>query len=199
MCISKRFNPRSRKGNDCCQFFDHYVFFVSIHVPARGTTKFPWQACPCSAVSIHVPARGTTWKMLISIIIHGFQSTFPQGERQEHKRDFERYKEFQSTFPRGERPDSKESGFVKESFNPRSHEGNDLFSVMSWSFRSMFQSTFPRGERQVSVHLHPHTCMFQSTFPRGERLLNQEVLEDWAWFQSTFPRGERRLCFPYFP
>ena len=55
-------------------------------------------------VSIHVPTRGTTTDI----------------------GSLHRYLRFQSTFPRGERRKYRRVSVVLDSFNPRSHEGNDL-------------------------------------------------------------------------
>ena len=53
------FNPRSRKGNDVDMGSHACQGFISIHVPARGTTQFP------------------TFGNIKTI----FQSTYPQGDR----------------------------------------------------------------------------------------------------------------------
>ena len=54
------FNPRSREGNDLPAVNVTAVSDVSIHVPARGTTKMGTESVFVIIVSIHVPARGTT-------------------------------------------------------------------------------------------------------------------------------------------
>ena len=120
------FNPRSRKGNDtgCTCAGSHPS--VSIHVPARGTTKVSNKCCQYLKVSIHVPARGTTFGNFYFSNKHTsfnprsrkgndrkqpekipdqctFQSTFPQGERQEAISISNSTQKFQSTFPQGER------------------------------------------------------------------------------------------------
>ena len=78
----KRFNPRSREGNDGCYFYTHFSYkcfnprsregndvlqfllespeAVSIHVPARETTTLWELHLRTILVSIHVPARETT-------------------------------------------------------------------------------------------------------------------------------------------
>ncbi len=55
------FNPRSRKGSDRCQ-----------EVWLRMTI-----------ISIHAPARGATFSMAAQLLQSIFQSTLPQGERQQ--------------------------------------------------------------------------------------------------------------------
>ena len=81
--LLRRFNPRSREGNDSFSSAAKYIdsafqstfprrerletkscklrfFYVSIHVPAKGTTKADQGIRAQSIVSIHVPAKGTT-------------------------------------------------------------------------------------------------------------------------------------------
>ena len=148
--LSSSFNPRSRTGNDLILKIDSYIFKVSIHVPARGTTGLGIMIRKLGQVSIHVPARGTTaedaasgWVLTVSIHVpargtthmpenaerdNGFQSTFPHGERlgAEHIERIDAW--FQSTFPHGER-----------------HIGITAKTLYDW-----FQSTFPHGERRCS-------------------------------------------------
>ena len=58
--MSNSFNPRSRKGNDTDSVSVLFHITVSIHVPARGTTQQNCIGDTQFIVSIHVPARGTT-------------------------------------------------------------------------------------------------------------------------------------------
>ena len=57
---AKNFNPRSRVGNDCIIRLPLYFSFISIHVPAWGTTEFLATENKDNVISIHVPAWGTT-------------------------------------------------------------------------------------------------------------------------------------------
>ena len=81
--VTGSFNPRSREGNDAVCWEGRRAWQkVSIHVPARGTTRMLLILFAIVLVSIHVPARGTT-KMILAILSEeAFQSTFPRGERQ---------------------------------------------------------------------------------------------------------------------
>ena len=102
------FNPRSRTGNDA-NIGDVPVYkYVSIHVPARGTTPDErLRVYDSIMVSIHVPARGTT----------------------SHEREWRIEVEFQSTFPHGERRETGRTSWSSiYSFNPRSRTGNDKSS-----------------------------------------------------------------------
>ena len=99
-------------------------------------------------------------------------------------------------------------------FNPRSREGNDVWTGKFKEVIKWFQSTFPRGERHGRRKVPCVLCRFQSTFPRGERHarrsaglllckvsihvpargttgLKTALLNVTTTFQSTFPRGER--------
>ena len=60
--VFRCFNPRSRTGNDHASFYTYNKYLqVSIHVPARGTTRQRRSRHLLrTGVSIHVPARGTT-------------------------------------------------------------------------------------------------------------------------------------------
>ena len=98
--------------------------FVSIHVPTRGTTQTPQTSARTGRVSIHVPTRGTTILSYASLSSRQFQSTFPRGER------LITDKEVQDM----------------ESFNPRSHEGNDSpLRRLSQHYRSVSIHVPTRG------------------------------------------------------
>ena len=60
---SADFNPRSRVGNDINPLgFCQGGFYISIHVPAWGTTDDNYTYFTVPTISIHVPAWGTTEK-----------------------------------------------------------------------------------------------------------------------------------------
>ena len=75
------FNPRSRVGNDLRESEHDVSRFLSIHVPAWGTTFWKSFCYGQYNLSIHVPAWGTTLGSLLYDICAIFQSTFPRGER----------------------------------------------------------------------------------------------------------------------
>ena len=71
---------------------------------------------------------------------------------------------FQSTFPQGERQNAEKIRKWRDSFNPRSRKGNDSRQKSPISSMHKFQSTFPQGERprpgpsapacpKVSIHV----------------------------------------------
>ena len=103
------------------------VSFISIHVPAWGTTSHSASTICHPPISIHVPAWGTTADTPPILKANGvFQSTFPRGERLRCAIMTQIMESFQSTFPRGERPVIRQNS----------------------PLRIKFQSTFPRGERR---------------------------------------------------
>ena len=146
------FNLRSRTGNDTPDFMDiPEGSQVSIHVPARGTTKEHVPAGGRVRVSIHVPARGTTVPCTaLANVSFPFQSTFPHGERRKKADPRWRCREvsihvpargtttdrpenmsaalFQSTFSHGERLGWLQKEKQQDCFNPRSRTGNDVKS-----------------------------------------------------------------------
>ena len=122
-----RFNPRSREGNDLrprrrrwslAQFQSTFprgerrylsgiwtcLQWVSIHVPARGTTQTYHKIKELDIVSIHVPARGTTISIRdLDLLTVGFNPRSREGNDMTSEEKAEYRAKFQSTFPRGER------------------------------------------------------------------------------------------------
>ena len=115
--------PRGERlySNSLCQERS----YISIHVPAWGTTERK----PCGrtqkTISIHVPAWGTTNNVLQNPRYKAFQSTFPRGERPRCIVFRINGITFQSTFPRGERHTDYLGCSIFYNFNPRSRVGND--------------------------------------------------------------------------
>ena len=157
-------------GNTPCTTPCDFLFVISLHVPAWGTTAFLYSTAARIGISIHVPAWGTTPSASITD---------------------ELIKIFQSAFPRGERRRSTTMSRSNENFNPRSRVGNDAAEFFVRGGQTLFQSTFPRGERPLAPADSADGFIFQSTFPRGERPWPAWKLREQSTFQSTFPRGER--------
>ena len=90
-----------------CAFCDAFQqIAISIHAPTRGATRQLGRSTEKQAISIHAPTRGATVQCLKWLMISRFQSTLPRGERQWT---------------------SKHSLPVTY-FNPRSHEGSDVYA-----------------------------------------------------------------------
>ena len=169
---------------------------------------------PVSFISIHVPAWGTTSQCMLSVSAYIFQSTFPRGERRGICFHFRCASLFQSTFPRGERP-YPYALFCKYSyFNPRSRVGNDDTQPVINLQGETLELTFPRGDRRGDLGLSQTHTDFNprsrvgndKTVPvRQQPLLISIHVPAWGTtlisshrrvyhkFQSTFPRGERPM------
>ena len=108
-------------------------------------------------ISIHAPTRGATLhKTTFCPSPEQFQSTLPRGERQRSNTLSPGYEPFQSTLPRGERPTtlpispfhfiisihaptrgatlSHKKDLIYLNFNPRSHEGSDIYGLKEYSY-----------------------------------------------------------------
>ena len=119
------FNPRSRKGNDKYTKYKPGTDIQFQSTFPQGERRHVYRIyCPV-CISIHVPARGTTKVLRLLNIWSIFQSTFPQGERQMVEIPMEHTGIFQSTFPQGERRGLVSAVLMKYHFNPRSRKGND--------------------------------------------------------------------------
>ena len=103
---------------------------VSIHVPTRGTTAGSNKQPRRDPVSIHVPTRGTTQLADAVGCIRQFQSTFPRGERHYWLPICYIIITVSIHVPtRGTTISAELNGSTVLRFNPRSHEGNDIFSI----------------------------------------------------------------------
>ena len=124
------FNPRSRKGNDAAETLIESILNVSIHVPARGTTKH----------------------FAETVNPGGFQSTFPQGERPNYQEE--------ALIDYGFNPRSRKGNDLIRSLEHLTRDvsihvparGTTLTYKVSERPAAMFQSTFPQGERQEQCH-----------------------------------------------
>ena len=79
-------------------------------------------------ISIHVPAWGTTLSISTNLFALIFQSTFPRGERHHQPGYHYLLHSFQSTFLCGERRHITRMQLTTLHFNPRSRVGNDGWS-----------------------------------------------------------------------
>ena len=145
----RRFNPRSRTGNDIY----NALFFIFPH-----------------RVSIHVPARGTTILHCARLSKTLFQSTFPHGERLAQCANFIVSKLFQSTFPHGERPGQLCELFHGQRVSIHVPARGTTITV-SEIYRVIDVSIHvpARGTTQIFEDIVRKYGMFQSTFPHGER------------------------------
>ena len=147
----RNFNPRSRVGNDIVKHFSVCQFYISIHVPAWGTTRYNSKNLLSDRFQSTFPRGERPHLSVLTSGLSSFQSTFPRGERLESGQELYVDGKFQSTFPRGERQSKVRNRFTQTDFNPRSRVGNDGLSALGISVTSEFQSTFPRGERPCTT------------------------------------------------
>ena len=123
--------------------------WISIHVPAWGTTVFKSALLASQPISIHVPAWGTTASDVA--LLTGNNNFNPRSRVGN---------------------DGKLVQFGKEcviSIHVPAWGTTKITAVPAITM--LFQSTFPRGERQKRNLQKWGLLTFQSTFPRGERLL----------------------------
>ena len=149
------FNPRTHEGCDADARPQGRGHEVSIHAPTRGATSIltrPWcrrrgfnprthegcdghrlgQARGGVPVSIHAPTRGAT--------VH-------------HQREGDGLGVSIHAPTRGATLPASRSPCTPRSFNPRTHEGCDLYNSKGIRLWQRFQSTHPRGVRLVGVLL----------------------------------------------
>ena len=191
---SHNFNPRSRVGNDA---FAGAVKigsdFISIHVPAWGTTPSSmmtgiftahfnprsrvgndWQHYQYSESAQNFNPRSRVGNDTSSHVFPPPLSCIsihvPAWGTTAMRISIFPFWRFQSTFPRGERPYLERSRTRwMANFNPRSRVGNDT------------NRGGRRADRQISIHV-----------PAWGTTLCSSSHSSKAWkFQSTFPRGER--------
>ena len=181
----------SRIGNTPCTTPFDFLFVISIHVPAWGTTDTAHRGNQSNAE---------------------FQSTFPRGERQFSNSDFDVISSFQSTFPRGERRCNNFSTDDTEHFNPRSHVGNDQTPITEQYKQGYFnpRSHVGNDESPQQSYLNSNISIHVPTWGTTEKGLDffevlrisihvptwgttpySRMIVTFKLFQSTFPRGER--------
>ena len=145
-------------------------------------------------VSIHVPARGTTNRLQTIRDEWMFQSTFPRGERPGNV-----WKDSEPAYvsihvpARGTTMQSMKNIAGMMGFNPRSREGNDPYGIQSVILVLVSIHVPARGTTiafmmsvasfGVSIHVPARGTTQNRRIRKGGMIM----------FQSTFPRGERRL------
>ena len=100
---------------------------ISIHAPTRGATVGLTEFDVAMLISIHAPTRGATLLHTQHQLSEIFQSTLPQGERLYYTRN--------TSYPKY--------------FNPRSHKGSDVSSLIGcgWGYISIHAPT--RGATSI--------------------------------------------------
>ena len=145
---------------------------VSIHAPTKGATDIERLLLGeprCFNPRSH---EGSDFRIFSHMpLMHRFQSTLPRRERQETRVTLARYQTVSIHAPtKGATPSSVFGSADRSRFNPRSHEGSDVYVRVAHISRSVFQSTLPRRERRSFHAVATLPSLFQSTLPRRERL-----------------------------
>ena len=215
MLFFTNFNPRARTGHDsslretkkrlltfqstCPHGARHSwcVFCssshgISIHVPARGTTRQTRRLTCRSQISIHVPARGTTSENWGSIeVVHNFNPRArtghdinpwlktqgyeisihvpARGTTQPVAQD-SRLRDFN---PRARTGHDRVGGGTEcgpEDFNPRARTGHDLCRRLIFAIVSYFNPRARTGHDAARKAALTSGKIFQSTCPHGARL-----------------------------
>ena len=149
------FNPRTRVGYDSVTFeTPAYTDWISIHVPAWGTTQNGDEDRHYRSISIHVPAWGTTDQGLHFDRILQFQSTYPRGVRHYPLNSCHSIDKFQSTYPRGVRLPRPGCRAWDRYFNPRTRVGYDFNYFFSSCRRVNFN---PRTRVGYDCKLSDHS------------------------------------------
>ena len=164
------FNPRSRVGNDLSLILPFLFNFISIHVPAWGTTCCSFSISPLTLFQSTFPRGERPHLIFDNYSYIGFQSTFPRGERLIFIKPQEVIKKFQSTFPRGERPMLSLLSCDRNAISIHVPAwGTTILNVMIRLGILYFNPRSRVGNDAISKSVIVPTCEFQSTFPRGER------------------------------
>ena len=139
--------------------------WISIHVPARGTTIPIETVDETEPISIHVPARGTT------------------GQTAVH----DNVMVFQSTSPRGGRPHAFNRLLIRQDFNPRPREGDDF--SLSINARTSYGISIHVPARGTTMcgEIFSVTRKFQSTSPRGGRRAGTVKRDQKDWISIHVP------------
>ena len=119
----------SRIGNTPCTTPFDFLFVISIHIPAWGTTKFMCKVAGSPK----------------------FQSTFPRGERPGVLPGLRRYSHFN---PRSRVGNDCRRKCCIDLLNISIHvpAWGTTLRLSTHLLSKIFQSTFPRGERRITVH-----------------------------------------------
>ena len=127
------------------------IYYISIHVPAWGTTFKPDSNAGRWVISIHVPAWGTTVLCGLTGGKVGFQSTFPRGERRDSVTCHPLNIAISIHVPAwGTTSRIKTiSGLMTISIHVPAWGTTQKLSGVEFDY-TKFQSTFPRGERPWS-------------------------------------------------
>ncbi len=185
------FNPRARRGRDGGYMQGSVVIIVSIHAPAGARPPPPapvsiperFQSTRPQGARQEITGTRPTWSE--------FQSTRPQGARLKAARAVARIAKFQSTRPQGARPHLPDPHAGEDGVSIHAPAGGATLFHANQFWPYLFQSTRPQGARRLSRTSIKPLKMFQSTRPQGARRLSRTSIKPLKMFQSTRPQGAR--------
>ena len=126
-------------------------FFISIHAPTRGATKYPVLLFLFSSAFQSTHPRGVRLIVIgFLVFVSVFQSTHPRGVRHDYLSSHQIAVEFQSTHPRGVRPILSSISSLGLPISIHAPTRGATPSWRCWSDSELkFQSTHPRGVRHA--------------------------------------------------
>ncbi len=164
------FNPRSHEGSDVIHGVRSVRFekFQST-LPRRERHLGTVQIYTSTVFQSTLPRRERRTMFVGNNEFGIFQSTLPRRERLMEQVLHMRKWLFQSTLPRRERPQSLHKAAVEANFNPRSHEGSDLYNCNCTCSAFYFNPRSHEGSDCRNLPFCTVSRRFQSTLPRRER------------------------------
>ena len=162
----ENFNPRSRVGNDGNCSSVRMFPFISIHVPAWGTTGRS-HCDTCCRIYFNPRSRvgNDCLHQIRSYSLMNFNPRSRVGNDGNEQYKNDSIRAFQSTFPRGERQGTEcfamrfhTISIHVPAWGTTAHVGNE-------SSKKRFQSTFPRGERRNSSVGHHRNLIISIHVP----------------------------------
>ena len=158
--------PRGERHRDDISVCKHLSFNPRSH---EGSDSCGRRTNRAKRVSIHAPTRGATLRSVQCYRVQGFQSTLPRGER---RMSFPIWLPLSCFNPRShEGSDIFQLTRARRvaSFNPRSHEGSDFLGYGSEAIPHSFNPRSHEGSDCTDFGIPNANTEFQSTLPRGER------------------------------
>ena len=191
-CSKSCFNPRTHEGCDSVVKRCNQILVVSIHAPTRGATGSPAYSSLPICVSIHAPTRGATSASVETITPSAFQSTHPRGVRQRLCKAIYQTVSFNPRTHEGCDVFCYFTKIYSLCFNPRTHEGCDSFTYLSQFLPISFNPRTHEGCDFCSPSRSLHRWSFNPRTHEGCDILQASIQMVIAKFQSTHPRGVRR-------
>ena len=168
---------------------------ISIHAPARGATAETYHAQVMRGDFNPRSRKGSDSDDYVHPNQDGqFQSTLPQGERQNRGLRLNSAEAISIHAPaRGATTHSTKTRFGQLYFNPRSRKGSDYNGYLKYTNSKHFNPRSRKGSDRSSSVLFCMTLDFNPRSRKGSDLARRTGQTPQNIFQSTLPQGERRL------